>query len=172
MGTSIDSSIICGTCGAPNRVGSDRCVACGARLDDLAHAFSVQEAHEKAPENLDWSWVLWTTLILVGLEAAVLVVAPALIHRYDPQGFAGLLLMIAIWFVGAFAVGLVVRGKAFFEPAIAALIMALPTVAYLMTISDVFQVSLAAGVAGSLLGAMVAMLGSVFGHRVRFGPGA
>jgi len=162
-------TVLCAVCGARNEPTRQRCTACGARLGDLDEQGSVvgSDQGSKPPENIAWRWVGLAALGYAAAQALLLVVLPRVLPAYDPQGMAGLLLVVAVWAAGGVWFGAVAPAKTYFEPAIAAMLTALPSLAYLMHVSDVYELPPLAYLVAALLGAMVTVLGAVLGDRLR-----
>lgn len=166
--------LFCAVCAAGNPLGTQRCQSCGARIETYALELTAEEerARENQQEGFEWRWVFVALATYVVLESLVLGLLPLLVSSYDPQGLAGLLIASAIWFVGAMAVGAVSPGRTFIEPAVGALLAVPPTIAYLMSIADVYSLSLVANLVMCILGVMTTLFGALLGERLqlRFTP--
>ena len=66
-----------------------------------------------------------------------------------------------IWFVGAAAINYVSPGKNFLEPPVGGLLAAIPTMIFLSSIADVYQLSAGAYLLGDLMATMMALMGSL-----------
>ena len=100
----------------------------------------------------------------------MLVLLPLFLKAYDPMGIMGMVISVAIWFVGGIVVGIVSPGKTFVEPAVGALLTLIPTISYLRWITpEGFDSSLLAYLVMGLLGAMWALFGSFIGEKVQGG---
>ncbi len=164
------AEIVCPMCGFKNPANTARCASCGARVEALGSGdLSDEELHAKRhqQEGFEWKWVFVAFGIYMVLQAIVLVLMPLVISQYDPQGPPGLLISAGVWFVGGIVVGFVSPGKTFLEPAVGALLAAVPTVAYLMYISEVHKVSVLAGIIAGLLGVMITLFGAFIGEKVQ-----
>jgi len=149
-----------------------RCPACGVALDraemSLADAPSPPPGtprrgdrelakHRAGQQTFSWRWVM----VSLGVFAIVQL-GPLWLLRLD--GWVGVGLSVSVWFVGGLVVGFVSPGKTIFEPALAALGCALPTMVWLhfVTPRGLGPSGLAyvvAGVAGVGLGLLGARLG-------------
>ncbi len=117
---------------------------------------------ERAPrpsrqQGFSWRWVLVSLVIFVVVQ-----LGPLWLLRLD--GWMGVGLSVAVWFVGGLVVGFVSPGKTIVEPAVAALATAIPTMVWLGYTTPVGLgpsplAYVAAGVAGVGLGLLGARLG-------------
>ncbi|MGB0678700.1 MAG: zinc finger Ran-binding domain-containing protein [Polyangiales bacterium] len=158
--------IYCTVCGAHNEPSLSRCSACGAKLPGTGAVDPLAE-NQNNEDDFNWKWVGVALGIYAIMQAGLLVLLPRVMPNYDPQGFPGVLIVAGIWFIGAVLVGVSSRVQAVFEPVLAAIIAAAPTVAYMMSIADVHRMSLMAHVVGAAMGIMISLLGSVLGNRLR-----
>jgi len=163
--------IECHVCGLPNPRGTERCRSCGARLSELLAELSAEEEHARRhqPDTFELRWVAISFGLFIVLAAIVLGLLPLLIPPYDPQGFPGIVITIVLWFLGAGAVNFVSPGKNFLEPPAGGFLAAIPTMAYLSSIADVYQLSLGAYVLGVLMATMMALMGAFVGNLIRNG---
>lgn len=161
--------IECHVCGAANPRGEQRCHACGARLSEIAFEPSDDElrARRNQPDELELRWVLISFGLFLLLAALAFGLLPLIISVYDPQGFAGIAITIVLWFVGAAAVNYVSPGKNFLEPPVGGLLAAIPTMFFLSSIADVYQLSTGAYVLGTLMATMMALMGAFVGNLIR-----
>ena len=136
-----------------------------------AAELSAEEEHAKRhqQEGFEWKWVIVSFAIYFVLQAFFLGALPIVISNYDPQGLSGLMISAAVWFVGGIIVGFVSPGKIFIEPAVGALLAVVPTIAWIMYISDVFQLSVLAYVVSGLLGVMITLFGAFLGEKIQMG---
>ena len=164
-----EKEVLCSVCGAKNDPANQRCTSCGARLPgaDASDPLAAELYGAPEVERFEWRWVGVAFVIYLLLQGTTLGVLPQYMSNYDPQGLPGLLISSGIWFIGAVLVGMISSGKVILEPAVAATLAAVPTIAYLSYITDVYHMSLLAYVVGSVLGVMVTVLGAVLGNRLR-----
>ena len=165
------TEIVCPMCGAKNPATASRCGSCGARIEPLGDALNEEEREARRYQQQGFSW-LWAAVafgVYFMLQGFVLVALKFALDGagYDPQGAPGILLAAIVFFVGGSVVGFVSPGKTFIEPAVAALIVMLPTVGWLMAIDDVARLSTGAYIIGGLLGVMVSLFGAFLGERVQ-----
>lgn len=160
-------TVLCPVCGAQNSSTRVRCSACGAKIEDVSAADSYEgnDGGRKPPENIEWRWVLAAALVYSIAEAIALLGLPLVVSSYDPQGFSGLFIVLLLWFGGGVAFGCFTPGKTYFEPAIGAMLTALPCMAYLTHITDVYELSPLAYVIGTVLGLLSTVIGAVLGDK-------
>jgi len=162
--------ITCPMCGFDNPESLERCKSCGARVESLRQSYTEQEAYERRhqQDQIEPRWVVVAAAIYLAAQFLILVCLPYVISSFDPQGLPGLLISVAVWFVGGMAVGAVSPGKTFIEPALGALLAVIPTVSYLaVTTPDGFQPSLLAYIVTALLGVMIALFGAFIGEKLQ-----
>ncbi len=159
----------CHVCGASNPGSADRCVSCGARLSELATELTDEElyARRHQPDEFAIRWVFISFGLFLVAAALALGLLPMVIPSYDPQGFPGIVITIVLWFVGAAAINYVSPGKRFLEPPVGGLLAAIPTMAFLSRIADVYQLSSGAYVLGALMATMMALMGAFVGNLLR-----
>jgi len=155
-------SVNCLSCGTANPGDRERCNGCGARLVSLGD-------DTRPGANRSLFAIPWFAGALVAYSLALVVAIvglPFVIRTYDPQGLAGVLIAIAIWFVGGAVVGGTARDRRFLEPMAAATFTAAAIIPYVAFVSDVYALPTGAYVAGGVLGVLAAFLGAFFGDRV------
>lgn len=104
------------------------------------------------------------------LTAAILVGLPMFVTVLDFEGGNGMLMSIPVWFVGGLLVGLISPGKTFIEPVVAAFLVALPTVYYLVRSETVRTMPVFMYVIMSLIGVLFSLIGAYLGERIQMGP--
>ncbi len=167
--------IVCHVCGFKNAPEAARCTSCGAKLEALSVDYSAEEeaARRHQQQGFEVKWVLVAMVVYFAFQGLALALLPAVLPTYDPfQGFWGIAISIVTWFVGGIAVGAISPGKTFVEPAVAAVIAVIPTVAYLMWRTpgdpgDGFEPSMMAYVVGGLIGAMISLFGAFVGEKIQ-----
>ena len=167
-----EREITCPMCGFKNPDSAERCRSCGAKVEELSAGHSTEDAYERRyqQEHFDWKWAVRAAGVYLAAQLVILVGLPYVISTFDPQGLPGLLISVAVWFVGGIVVGIVSPGKTYIEPAIGALIAVIPTVSYLaITTPDGFQPTLLAYIVTGLLGIMIALFGAFLGEKIQMG---
>jgi len=163
-------NIICSVCGAHNPANKSRCEACGAKIESLGSLdLSAEERQAKRyqQDGFSWAWVIGAFAIYLTLQAIALAALPMVINSYDPQGLWGLLISAGIWFLGGIVVGAVSPGKTFIEPSVGAAVAVLPTIAWLMYISDWAELSLISYIIFGALGVMMTLIGALIGEKIQ-----
>ncbi|MGF1468491.1 MAG: zinc finger Ran-binding domain-containing protein [Sandaracinaceae bacterium] len=175
MASSGDDFIICHVCGFKNAEHAERCVACGARLDEIGADDDLQR---RAPqEGFDIRWAVLSFIIYLALQAVALVALPMVIDAYDPQGFSALMITFVVWFFGGALVGFLSARKTFVEPAVGAAFALIPTVYWMVTHSPEappelgggFQLSYVQYMIGGLIGGMLSLFGAFVGEKIQDG---
>ena len=169
--------IVCHVCGFKNDSKSERCVSCGAKLEELSGAYSAEEEAKKKnqQDGFNFMWAGIALVVYLVLQATVLWALPMAIDSYDPQGGWALMISIGVWLCGGVIVGVASPGKTFIEPAAGALIAVIPTIWWLVQTTPAaperlgggFALSMPAYVAGGLVGAMVSVLGAFLGEKIQ-----
>jgi hypothetical protein len=167
--------IVCHVCGFKNAADAARCVSCGAKLESVQADYSTEEeaARKNQQAGFEVKWVLAACAIYFVFQAIALAVLPAVVPAYDPfQNVWGILISSLTWFVGGIVVGLVSPGRTFLEPAVAAVVAVIPTIAYLMWRTpgepgDGFDPSIMAYTVGGLIGVMVSLFGAFIGEKIQ-----
>lgn len=169
--------IVCHVCGFKNEATAERCVSCGAKLEELSGAYSTEEEAKKKSQQEGFAiqWAAIAFVVYLVLQAVVLVALPFVIDAYDPQGFSALMVSVAVWFVGGILVGWISPGRTFIEPAVGALFAVVPTVWWLVQttpsapehLGGGFQLTMPAYVIGGLLGGMISLFGAFLGERLQ-----
>lgn len=162
--------IICHTCGAKNDEKAARCIACGARLEAVRPDYTSEEEEAKrfTQEGFEVKWSLIGFVLYAFLQGLALVVAPKIIPRYDPQGWGGVFVSIIVWLSGGFLVGVISPGRTFAEPAVAALLAAIPTIGYLMwTTPEGLGPGILEYIVAGALGVFLSLFGAFLGEKVQ-----
>lgn len=169
--------IVCHVCGFKNDPKSQRCVSCGAKLEELSGTYSVAEEARKRGQQEGFAirWAAIAFVIYLALQAIVLVALPALIPAYEPQGTNALWISLVVWFVGGVSVGFLSPGKTFIEPAVGALMAVVPTLWWISHTTPAapehlgggFQLTMPALVIGGLMGGMISLFGAFVGEKLQ-----
>lgn len=167
--------IICPSCGFKNSPppANGRCVNCGATMENLSRSpRSREEELERRyqQEGFSMQWALISIAVQGILTAAILVGLPMFLNVLDFEGGNGMLMSIPIWFIGGLLVGLISPGKTFIEPVVAAFLIAMPTVFYLVRSETVRTMPIFMYVIMSAIGVLFTLIGSYLGERIQMGP--
>jgi predicted nucleic acid-binding Zn ribbon protein len=166
--------IICPSCGFKNSapLPNNRCVSCGAKIEDLKRVLSRQEELERRYQQEGFS-VVWfgiSIVIMSVLTAAIVMGLPMVVPLFDFEGSAGMLVAIPVWFVGGLLIGLISPGKTFIEPVVAAFLIAIPTAFLLFRGQTVKTMPAFMYVLMAALGVFFTLIGSYVGERIQMGP--
>jgi hypothetical protein len=173
MATAKDQ-VICHVCGFKNGLGVERCVSCGAKLEELAVSYHDDLRRDEI-RGFSVAWAGIAFVIHLALQAIALVVLPKVIEAYDPQGFSALMISMGVWFVGGFLTGFLSPGRTFLEPGVGALLALVPTVWWIVEITPAaperlaggFQLNMPAYIIGGIMGGMVSLFGAFLGERLQ-----
>lgn len=164
-------ALVCPGCGRRILADLPRCPACGSSFDpaDVSLADASQDPElaklRAEQQGFSWRWVLVSLALF-----AIVQVGPLFLLRLD--GWVGVGLSVAVWFVGGLVVGFVSPGKTIFEPALAAFGCAVPTMLWLHAVTPrglgpSGLAYFAAGVVGVGLGLFGARLGETIQDLTR-----
>lgn len=160
--------IECQVCGSRNEMGTERCKSCGAGLSELSRELTDEEvyARRNQPDGFEWRWVFISFVVFLVMAALALGLLPLILPFYDPQGFPGVMITSALWFVGAVAINYISPGKTFLEPPVGGFLAAIPTMFFLSSVADVYKLSMGAYVLGMIMAAMMSLMGGYLGESL------
>ena len=169
-----NNKIICPSCGFSNTppLANNRCVSCGAKIEDLKRSLTRQEELERRFQQEGFS-VLWfgVSLAIMSVMTAALVMGlPMVVPAFDFEGSAGMRISIPVWFLGGMLIGLISPGKTFIEPMVAVFLVALPTAFLLHSGQTVKTMPAFMYALMSFLGVVFTLIGSYIGERIQMGP--
>ncbi len=167
--------IVCHVCGFRNASDAARGVSCGAKLEAVSGDYSLEEeaARNHQQSGFAVKWLAVSCVIYFVFQSIALGLLPEVLPSYDPfQAIWGILISSFTWFLGGIVAGFVSPGRTFLEPAVAAVIALIPTVAYLMWRTpgepgDGFEPSMMAYAVGGLIGVMVSLFGAFIGEKLQ-----
>lgn len=167
-------NILCPSCGFKNTapLPNNRCVSCGAKIDDLKRSLTRQEELERRYQQEGFS-VLWfaISIVITGVLTAALVMGlPMVVPALDFEGSAGMMISIPVWFVGGMLTGLISPGKTFVEPVVAVFLVAIPTAFLLFRSQTVKTMPWWMYALMSALGVLFTLIGAYLGERIQMGP--
>jgi hypothetical protein len=170
----IANKLICPSCGFANTppLANNRCVSCGAKIEDLKRQLSRQEELERRyqQEGFSMTWFGVSVAIITVMTAALVMGLPMVVPAFDFEGSAGMLVSIPVWFLGGMLIGLVSPGRTFIEPMVAVFLVAIPTAFLLYMNQAVKTMPSFMYVLMSVLGVLFTLIGSYIGERVQLGP--
>jgi hypothetical protein len=128
--------VICHVCGFKNEPDAERCVSCGAKLEELSGAYTAEEQAARKPTKpggFAFQWVAISCVVYLVLVGVALVLLPMVIDAYDPQssGDGALFISFAIFFAGGILIGVLSPGKTLWEVGVGALLAIGPTLFWL-----------------------------------------
>ena len=125
-------------------------------------------------QQTGFSFLWWgIALLVLGILTAALVIGlPKVVSVLDFEGSNGMLVSIPVWFVGGLLIGMISPGRTFIEPVIAALAVAIPTVAFLASTQTVRTMPLFMYIIMAGVGVMFTLIGAYLGERIQMGPPA
>jgi hypothetical protein len=163
--------ITCPMCGFKNPADLERCHSCGARVEALVVSYSAEEEHARRyqQDTFEWKWAAIAAGLFSGLQLFVLGLLPFVISSFDPQGIGGLILSVPVFFAGGIVMGMISPGKTFVEPAVGAMLAAIPTlsVVAVRTPDGAFEPTLLAYIMCAAMGIMTALFGAFLGERAQ-----
>jgi hypothetical protein len=165
---------ICSSCGFRSNVpGSARCASCGAKLEELGRTKRSREDElggRYQQEGVSMQWLLIAFAVQSVLTAALVFGLPMVITALDFEGQDGMVVCIPVWFVGGLLVGMISPGRTFIEPAVASLLVAIPTTFLLIQSQTVRTMPVFLYVIFAAIGVLLTLVGSYVGERIQLGP--
>ncbi len=170
----VSKKIICPSCGFSNTapLANNRCVSCGAKIEDLKRTLTRQEELERRyqQEGFSLPWFGVSIGIITVMTAALVMGLPMVVPLFDFEGSAGMTVAIPVWFLGGMLIGLVSPGRTFIEPMVAVFLVALPTAFLLHAQQTVKTMPAFMYALMSFLGVVFTLIGSYIGERIQMGP--
>mgnify|MGYP000670988945 CR=1 FL=1 len=105
------------------------------------------------------------------LTAALVVGLPMVVHQLDFEGSNGMTVTIPVWCLGGVLLGMISPGKMFLEPVVASVLVAAPTVYYLVHSQTVRTMPVFMYVIMAFIGVMFSLVGAYIGERIGWGYG-
>jgi len=166
--------VTCPSCGfQKNPPGSSRCASCGSRIEDLGKAKRTREEELERryqQEGVSIQWLLIAFLVQGVLTGALVFGLPLVVTLLDFEGQNGMLVCIPVWFVGGLLVGMISPGRTFIEPAVASLLVAIPTTFLLIQSQTVRTMPLFLYLIFAAIGILLTLIGAYIGERIQLGP--
>ena len=170
----VSKKILCPSCGFSNTapLANNRCVSCGAKIEDLKRTLTRQEELERRyqQEGFSLTWFGVSIGIITVMTAALVMGLPMVVPLFDFEGSAGMTVAIPVWFLGGMLIGLVSPGRTFIEPMVAVFLVALPTAFLLHAGQTVKTMPAFMYALMSFLGVVFTLIGSYIGERIQMGP--
>src|ERR1700722_16665107 len=166
-------AIVCPSCGfQKNPPGSARCASCGAKIEDMARSKRAQEdiGRRYQQEGVSVQWLGIAVLVQGVLPAALVFGLPMVLPMLDFEGQNGMLMCIPVWFLGGLLVGMISPGRTFIEPAVASLLVAIPTTFLLIQSQTVRTMPVFLYLIFAGIGILLTLIGAYIGERIQLGP--
>ncbi|MEB2312505.1 MAG: hypothetical protein OZ921_09160 [Sorangiineae bacterium] len=167
-------NIICPSCGFKNTAPliNNRCVSCGAKIEDVKRALSRQDELERRyqQEGFSLAWFGVSIVIVTVLTAALVMGLPMVVPAFDFEGSAGMMVAVPVWFLAGVLIGLISPGRTFIEPVAAVFLVALPTAFLLFKSQTVKTMPAFMYVLMSAIGVLFTLIGAYIGERIQMGP--
>jgi hypothetical protein len=166
--------VICPNCGfQKNPPGSARCASCGSKIEELMRSKRTREddlANRYQQEGVSLRWLLIAFLVQGVLTAALVFGLPMVVPLLDFEGQNGMLICIPVWFLGGLLVGMISPGRTFIEPAVAALLVAIPSTFLLIESQTVRTMPIFLYLIFAAIGILLTLIGAYMGERIQVGP--
>jgi hypothetical protein len=166
--------VVCANCGfQKNPPGSARCASCGARMEEIGRSKRSREeelANRYQQEGVSLSWLGIAFLVQGVMTAALIFGLPMVVPFLDFEGQNGMLICIPVWFLGGLLVGMVSPGRTFIEPAVASLLVAIPTTFLLIQSQTVRIMPVFLYLIFAAIGILLTLIGAYMGERIQVGP--
>jgi hypothetical protein len=167
-------NVVCPSCGfSKNPPKSERCASCGAKVDDLGRSKRTKEEELQSryqQEGVSVQWLVIAFGVQGMLTAALVFGLPMVVPLLDFEGQNGMVVCIPVWFVGGLLVGMISPGRTFIEPAVAALLVAIPTVFLLIQSQTVRTMPVFLYLIFAVIGILLTLIGAYIGERIQLGP--
>lgn len=164
--------VTCSSCGFKNPPSAGgRCNSCGAAFDRPSLApRSSGEIGRYQQVGFSVVWMFIALGIQAILTTAIVVGLPMVVPIFDFEGWHGMLVSIPVWFLGGLLTGLISPGKTFIEPFVATILVAVPSVFYLVDSQTVRTMPTFMYVIMAALGVLFGLIGAYTGERIQMGP--
>jgi hypothetical protein len=165
--------VLCASCGfARNPPASVRCASCGAKIEDLSKAKRREDelTRRYQQHSVSVQWLLIAFLVQGVLTAALIFGLPMVLPMLDFEGQNGMLVCIPVWFLGGLLVGMISPGRTFVEPAVASLLVAIPSTFLLIQSQTVRTMPVFLYLIFAGIGILLTLIGAYIGERIQLGP--
>lgn len=127
-------------------------------------------ANRYQQEGVSLSWLGIAFLVQGVMTAALIFGLPMVVPFLDFEGQNGMLICIPVWFLGGLLVGMVSPGRTFIEPAVASLLVAIPTTFLLIQSQTVRIMPVFLYLIFAAIGILLTLIGAYMGERIQVGP--
>ncbi len=163
--------VVCPSCGFRKTApGSVRCASCGAKIDDLGRSKRPTAEDRYQQEGVSIRWLLIAFLVQGMLTAALIFGLPMVVPMLDFEGQNGMVVCIPVWFLGGLLVGMISPGRTFIEPAVASLLVAIPSTFLLIESQTVRTMPIFLYLIFAGIGILLTLIGAYAGERIQLGP--
>ncbi len=164
-------STVCPSCGfRKTPPGSARCASCGAKLEEPGRSKRPIPEDRYQQEGVSVRWLLIAFLVQGVLTAALIFGLPMVIPFLDFEGQNGMVVCIPVWFLGGLLVGMISPGRTFIEPAVASLLVAIPSTFLLIQSQTVRTMPVFLYLIFAAIGILLTLIGAYAGERIQLGP--
>jgi hypothetical protein len=142
-------------------------------MDDLARSKRTKEeelARRYQQEGVSVQWLLIAFGVQAVLTAALVFGLPMVVTLLDFEGQNGMVVCIPVWFMGGLLVGMISPGRTFIEPAVASLLVAIPTTFLLIQSQTVRTMPVFLYLIFAVIGILLTLIGAYIGERIQLGP--
>ena len=115
-------------------------------------------------------WLLIAFVVQAVLTGALIFGLPMVVSMLDFEGQNGMLMCIPVWSLGGMLVGMISPGRTFIEPAVASLLVAIPSTFLLIQSQTVRSMPLFLYVIFAGIGILLTLIGAYIGERIQLGP--
>ncbi len=166
--------VVCPSCGFSNQLplAKNRCVSCGAVVEEAPPTSTHSRPPPGQMRQARFSplWFLIAIGITTIMTAAIVMGLPMVARPLDFEGYAGMMVAVPVWFASGVLVGMISPGRTFMEPAIATLMVAVPTAFLLFKFQTVKTMPFFVYLLMGALGVLFALVGAYVGERMQLGP--
>jgi hypothetical protein len=164
-------SVVCPSCGFQKTPpGAARCASCGAKFDELGRSKRPRAEDRYQQEGVSVQWLLIAFLVQGVLTGALIFGLPMVIPLLDFEGQNGMVVCIPVWFLGGLLVGMISPGRTFIEPAVASLLVAIPSTFLLIQSQTVRTMPIFLYLIFAGIGILLTLIGAYAGERIQLGP--
>jgi hypothetical protein len=142
-------------------------------MEDLARSKRSREdelAGRYQQEGVSVRWLAIAFLVQGVLTGALVFGLPMVMPMLDFEGQNGMLICVPVWFLGGLLVGMVSPGRTFVEPAVASLLVAIPTTFLLIQSQTVRTMPVFLYLIFAAIGILLTLIGAYMGERIQVGP--
>jgi hypothetical protein len=162
---------VCPSCGfKKNPPASVRCASCGARLEEVGRSKRPPAQERYQQEGVSIRWLLIAFGVQAVLTAALIFGLPMIAPFLDFEGQNGMVVCIPVWFLGGLLVGMISPGRTFIEPAVASLLVAIPSTFLLIQSQTVRTMPVFLYLIFAVIGILLTLIGAYAGERIQLGP--